>query len=87
MSHWKAERFSYLEEVIAFLNTRQLESHQFKIVTATDDRQRPFIVFVAEPEPIAMGAIETVAEVAEPPSGGAIEAAEAIVADAQREDE
>lgn len=87
MSAWRAERFSYIDEVTAFLNLRDLTSDQFKVVVASDNAQQPFVVFVREDEPVSTGAVGTSAAVVEPASGGVIEAAEAIVADAQHEDE
>lgn len=88
MALWLTQSFPRLEELVAFLNTRNMVSTQFKIVTGQDPRgsQVYFLIYTDEASPASGGerqaAAELLTESAEGSSigaGTAVEQAEAII--------
>jgi hypothetical protein len=95
MALWLTQSFPRLEELVAFLNARNMASTQFKIVAGQDPRGAHlyYLVYTDEESPPSGGARHTAAELLPEPAEGnsiragtAVEQAEAIIHDHETDD-
>lgn len=88
---WAAESFATLELLLGFLNERRIRASRCKVVVARDAEgaQRFHLLFQIEDDPLLEMAAVAQAET-EPLVGAdgddAVDAAEAIIAEAQRDE-
>ena len=85
---WVAERFPSLELLLDFLNDRAIRSERCQVVAVSEPAGGAVWHLLYQPDNDSTGALAAVAtiEADEPLPGDAIASAEAIIADAQRDD-
>ncbi len=87
---WMLESFATIELLVDFLNDRRLSADQFKVVAARDeeDNQVFHVLYAARETVLAEVAVAQVGleSSATEDAEDAVDAAEAIIADAQRDE-
>lgn len=87
---WKAEEFSGVDEVVSFLNGRGLRPEQVKVAVARGEGGGQVFHLLYEDEDrslVGVAAAEAeVPEIGGADLGGVVDEAEAIIAEAQREE-